>query len=147
MSCFYSTAPPPATRPTCWRPSKRGRTRLAAPTEIEARLGGTRSPVMLCGHTHIPRVVQLPAGALVVNPGSVGLPAYDDVFPEYHVVETGSPHARYALLEKEPAPGRLSWSPSPTTITLPPIMPGKTAARIGKSPCGPVSWIIDQPPG
>ncbi len=84
---------------------ERGRLRLAAPSEIETRLGGIRSgaarpPLLLCGHTHIPRVVQLPGGALVVNPGSVGLPAYDDLHPEYHVVETGSPHARYALLEK-----------------------------------------------
>jgi predicted phosphodiesterase len=86
-----------------------GRTRLATPTEIEDRLGvagsgGVHPPVLLCGHTHLPRVVPLPGGTLVINPGSVGLPAYDDVHPEYHVVETGSPHARYALLEKSCQP-------------------------------------------
>jgi hypothetical protein len=37
---------------------------------------------------------------LIVNPGSVGLPAYTHTGPEPHVVETGSPHARYALLEQ-----------------------------------------------
>jgi predicted phosphodiesterase len=79
---------------------ERGRTRLATPSEIENRLGGARAPLLLCGHTHTPRLVQLPDRTLIVNPGSVGLPAYDDLHPEYHVVETGSPHARYALLEK-----------------------------------------------
>lgn len=77
-----------------------GRARLATQAEIKERLGKTPRRIMLCGHTHIPRVVELPEQILIVNPGSVGLPAYDDVLPEYHVVETGSPHARYALLEK-----------------------------------------------
>ncbi len=79
---------------------ERGRTRLATPSEIAGRLGGACAPLLLCGHTHIPRLVQLPDRTLIVNPGSVGLPAYDDVHPEYHIVETGSPHARYSLLEK-----------------------------------------------
>jgi hypothetical protein len=35
----------------------------------------------------------------IVNPGSVGLQAFDDDLPMPHCVETGSPHARYALLE------------------------------------------------
>ena len=76
-----------------------GRGRLATPTEIGLRLGDTRSRVLLCGHTHIPRVVQLPAKMLIVNPGSVGLQAYSDDAPEPHVMGTGSPHARYAILE------------------------------------------------
>ncbi len=40
------------------------------------------------------------ASVLVVNPGSVGLPAYDDDHPYPHVIENGAPHARYAVLEK-----------------------------------------------
>ena len=32
----------------------------------------------------------------------MGLPAYDDDQPEPHVVETGSPHARYAIVEHLP---------------------------------------------
>ena len=35
-----------------------------------------------------------------VNPGSVGLPAYDDTHPYLHFIETGSPHARYAIAER-----------------------------------------------
>ena len=75
-----------------------GRTRLATQTEIERRLGKPKSKEMLCGHSHIPRVVEI-QGSIIINPGSVGLPAYDDDLPEYHVVETGSAHARYAIIE------------------------------------------------
>jgi len=56
--------------------------------------------VILCGHTHVPRFVQLKHGPLILNPGSVGLPAYDDETPVPHFMETYSPHACYAVLEK-----------------------------------------------
>jgi hypothetical protein len=44
-------------------------------------------------------MMHLPDGRLVVNPGSVGLPAYSDDSPHPHVMESGSPHARYAIIE------------------------------------------------
>ena len=78
---------------------ERGRTRLATHDEIAGRLGETKFPIILCGHTHVPRVIETSAGMLIINPGSVGLPAYEDELPEYHVVETGSHHARYSILE------------------------------------------------
>ncbi|MEM8995329.1 MAG: metallophosphoesterase family protein [Acidobacteriota bacterium] len=59
--------------------------------------------VVVCGHTHVPNTVQLPGGRLVVNPGSVGLPAYTDETPHPHAMEAGSPHARYAILERSAA--------------------------------------------
>jgi len=34
-----------------------------------------------------------------VNPGSVGWPAYADDHPHPHVMEAGTPHARYAVVE------------------------------------------------
>jgi len=71
---------------------------LAQPSEIKVRLGGAQATIVLCGHSHIPRVISVNA-ALLVNPGSVGLPAYHNPLPEPHVVETGSPAARYAVLE------------------------------------------------
>lgn len=74
--------------------------RPATGAEIEARLSGERSAIVACGHTHIPRAVRTAGGQLVFNPGSVGLPAYDDDDPRPHVVETGSPDARYAVLER-----------------------------------------------
>lgn len=67
---------------------------------IRELLQGVHQPVVLCGHTHIPRVVELSTGQLVVNPGSVGVPAYDDVEPVRYRMQTFSPHACYAVLEK-----------------------------------------------
>jgi predicted phosphodiesterase len=80
--------------------------RAATQAEVEQRLGNgahaDKATLILCGHTHVPRVVQVRGGITVVNPGSVGLPAYDDTHPFKHYVETGSPHARYAVVEKTP---------------------------------------------
>lgn len=78
---------------------------LRAPADIAARLGPTHATLVLCGHTHVPRVVQLPGGPLVVNPGSVGLPAYAAREPFPHRQQAGSPHARYAVVER----GRNGW--------------------------------------
>jgi predicted phosphodiesterase len=75
--------------------------RAATFEEIEERAQGADASLILCGHSHIPRQVRLADGRLIVNPGSVGLPAYDDDRPLPHLVETGSPHARYAILTGE----------------------------------------------
>jgi predicted phosphodiesterase len=72
--------------------------RGATPAEAAERLGRPDASLVLCGHTHVPRDVTL-NGIRVVNPGSVGLQAYDDSLPVAHVVENGSPHARYAWVE------------------------------------------------
>jgi putative phosphoesterase len=76
------------------------RLRMATPVEIEQRRGSMDSALIACGHTHIPRLMRTAQGQLLVNPGSVGLPAYDDIHPHFHVVETGSPDARYAIVER-----------------------------------------------
>ncbi len=77
-----------------------GRTRLSSPDEIRSRLGNVHPSLILCGHTHVPRVARLEEGVLIVNPGSVGMQAFHDDSPiGGHVVENGSPHARYALIE------------------------------------------------
>ncbi len=68
--------------------------------EIVKTLEAVSAPVVACGHTHVPRLVGLPSGCLVINPGSVGLPAYTDDSPCPHAMEAGSPHARYAVIEK-----------------------------------------------
>jgi diadenosine tetraphosphatase ApaH/serine/threonine PP2A family protein phosphatase len=36
---------------------------------------------------------------MIINPGSVGLPAYEDPSPPAHVSESGSPAANYAVLQ------------------------------------------------
>ncbi|MFC0645551.1 metallophosphoesterase family protein [Cellulomonas phragmiteti] len=74
--------------------------RDATTDEVMDRLGPhARRRLLLCGHTHLPGSLALPTGVLVVNPGSVGWPAYEDDAPHPHVMEAGTPHARYALVE------------------------------------------------
>ena len=68
--------------------------------EIEALAVGIEQSLILCGHSHIPRMVRLGEGRLIVNPGSVGCPAYDDDAPYPHKVQVGHPMASYAVLEK-----------------------------------------------
>jgi predicted phosphodiesterase len=75
-------------------------TRPATADEIAARCALTAPRVVACGHTHIPRVAQSAAGQLLVNPGSVGVQAYDDDHPHYYRVENGDAFARYATIEK-----------------------------------------------
>ena len=93
----------------CGLDGQRG-VRAATPTELGERAaetppGGARTglaaSLILCGHTHVPRAMSLPGGPLIVNPGSVGLQAYDDVHPLPHVIENGSPDARWALVERD----------------------------------------------
>jgi putative phosphoesterase len=75
--------------------------RLGSPEQIRGRLGNAVFPLVLCGHSHLPRTVLLPGGVWIVNPGSVGLPAYDDTWTVLHYVESGSPHARYAVIDRD----------------------------------------------
>ncbi|MDR1828095.1 MAG: metallophosphatase family protein [Methylobacteriaceae bacterium] len=74
--------------------------RLATDEEIVQRAGAAAQPLILCGHSHLPGIRTFGDGRMIVNPGSVGYPAYDDERPYPYKVETGSPHARYALLEQ-----------------------------------------------
>jgi len=79
-----------------------GRPVLAPNDAIRPRLEGIGpARLVLCGHTHMPRLTQL-GGVLVVNPGSVGMPAYTDDNPVPHAMESGTPHARYAVLTRGP---------------------------------------------
>ncbi|MFZ6658508.1 metallophosphoesterase family protein [Undibacterium sp. TJN19] len=74
--------------------------RNATAQEIENRLGQVSASVIACGHSHVARSVRTTAGQLIVNPGSVGHPAYAYDFPYPHVIESGSPDARYVIIEK-----------------------------------------------
>jgi len=73
---------------------------MSSRERIEGFAQGINHPVILCGHTHIPRAVRLADGRLIVNPGSVGCPGYDDDEPVFHKVETGSPDASYAIMTR-----------------------------------------------
>lgn len=72
------------------------------PAEIEAWAAGIDLPVIVCGHTHVPRALRLRDGRLLVNPGSVGCPGYEDTSPP-HRMETGNPAASYAILTQTSA--------------------------------------------
>ncbi len=80
-----------------------GEMRATPPDRVAAQIGARPHRLFLCAHTHLSAAVTLPDGRLIVNPGSVGNPAYDDAHPEPHKAESGSPHARYAVLDRSAA--------------------------------------------
>jgi predicted phosphodiesterase len=72
----------------------RGRTR-----DIEKNLGDTSAGIVLCGHSHRPDLVRLSNGVVVINPGSVGCSAVEVSTNPPIVSESGTPHARYAMID------------------------------------------------
>ncbi|MFS0870323.1 metallophosphoesterase [Paenibacillus xylanilyticus] len=52
---------------------------------------------IFCGHSHVFQTKYLPGGKVIMNVGSVGLPAYHDELPYPHVMESSSPYADYAI--------------------------------------------------
>lgn len=70
--------------------------------QIAADLARIDARVVLCAHSHLPRRVDLDDGRIVVNPGSVGVPAYRARRPQPHTVSSGDPRARYAILTGTP---------------------------------------------
>lgn len=76
---------------------------LKSSKDIINALEDVEQDVVLCGHSHISRTLYLPNGKLIINPGSVGLPAYIDDLPIPHKMESGSPHANYTIIRKKSA--------------------------------------------
>jgi diadenosine tetraphosphatase ApaH/serine/threonine PP2A family protein phosphatase len=76
-----------------------GTVRMATLESIEKVASDIAQRLILCAHSHIARAVRLRDGRLIVNPGSVGCPGYRDSHPYPHVMEAGTPDARYAILE------------------------------------------------
>lgn len=81
-----------------------GGLRAASAGEVASRLASgeedcRRATLVLCGHSHVPRAA-LVGRTLVLNPGSVGLQAYEEEEPARHRVRNGTPHARYAIVER-----------------------------------------------
>jgi predicted phosphodiesterase len=86
--------------------------RPASAAEVLQRLGQgehtRRASLIVCGHTHMPRIATVASpddghAITIVNVGSLGLQGYDDEHPHFHHIETGSPHARYAVMRRSPA--------------------------------------------
>jgi predicted phosphodiesterase len=80
--------------------------REATVQEIVFRLAGRKDALLLDGHSHLQRLVDLPGNMRIANPGSVGLPAYSDNRPYPHVMESGSICAQYLVLEQ----GRITFA-------------------------------------
>jgi diadenosine tetraphosphatase ApaH/serine/threonine PP2A family protein phosphatase len=76
-----------------------GTVRAASLETIEQAANNVAQRLILCGHSHLARAVRLRDGRLIVNPGSVGSPGYRDIHPFPHLIEAGTPAARYAILE------------------------------------------------
>jgi len=113
----------------CFLENIRGGELIPAPlAQIQERAQTCNAPLILCGHTHIPRVSQLTNGQMIVNPGSVGIQAYQGHHPIPHVVEIGSPHARYAIVERTAA----GWSAALIAIPYDWESAASTAERNGK---------------
>lgn len=78
-----------------------GSAKVRSDQAIISLLSGQKSKIILCGHTHTPRCVQLSTEQIIINPGSVGLQAYSDDEPFKHSMENFSPKASYAILEQD----------------------------------------------
>lgn len=68
--------------------------------DIEKKAEGLEFPIMLCGHSHVSRVVRLSDGRHVLNPGSVGCPGFKDTRSTPYVMHTGNTAAAYAIIEQ-----------------------------------------------
>lgn len=107
---------------------KEGQVRRASLADIEAAATGVHHALILCAHTHIPRTLRLTEGRLLVNPGSVGCPAYTDDTPVDHIVSAGTPDASYAVLEKTPA----GWSVTHRLVPYDHMAMSRLAAERGR---------------
>lgn len=80
--------------------SPEGEVVLRSQGEVSSEAAGIKASLFLCGHTHLPRRMDLPDGSVILNPGSVGCPGYIDDTPVHHVVQTGTSAACYAVVER-----------------------------------------------
>lgn len=66
--------------------------------ELIAKTQAIKQRVILCGHSHVNRMVWLSNNKIILNPGSVGLPAYLGTGEHRFAMESMSPHAKYAVV-------------------------------------------------
>lgn len=70
---------------------------LKSNQEIENITGKIRQKVIFCGHSHLNNVF-FTGSKTIINPGSVGLQAYEDFHPTSHIMQSGNPYARYSIV-------------------------------------------------
>jgi predicted phosphodiesterase len=66
--------------------------------ELIARTTHINERIILCGHSHVNRVIYLSNDKIILNPGSVGLPAYLGTGEHRFAMESMTPHAKYAIV-------------------------------------------------
>ncbi len=66
--------------------------------ELIAKTSHINERIILCGHSHVNRVVYLSNNKIIINPGSVGLPAYLGNGEHRFAMESMTPHAKYAIV-------------------------------------------------
>lgn len=77
---------------------KGGNVTLKLDDELILQVKNVREPVILCGHSHVQRLLYLSNGQIILNPGSVGLPAYIGAGSPAAVMESYTPFAKYAVV-------------------------------------------------
>ena len=65
--------------------------------EIDIILQDVKQKIVVCGHSHVSRIVETD-NKTIINPGSVGCPAFDDDLPIPHKIENFSSHAKYTII-------------------------------------------------
>ena len=66
--------------------------------ELISKTSSIRERIILCGHSHVNRVIYLSNNKIILNPGSVGLPAYLGTGEHRFAMESMTPHAKYAIV-------------------------------------------------
>ncbi|MGZ3764101.1 MAG: metallophosphoesterase family protein, partial [Mucilaginibacter sp.] len=67
--------------------------------DLVKRTAHIKERIILCGHSHVNRVVYLSNDKIILNPGSVGLPAYLGNGEHRFAMESMTPHAKYAIIQ------------------------------------------------
>lgn len=67
--------------------------------DLVAKTSSIQERIILCGHSHVNRVIYLSNDKIILNPGSVGLPAYLGNAEYRFAMESMTPHAKYAIVQ------------------------------------------------
>ncbi len=76
---------------------EKGNVIIKSKTELLSEIKEIKSKYICCGHSHVERIIHL-NNQVIINVGSVGLPAYSDDEP-FHCMETFNSYAKYVIIE------------------------------------------------
>lgn len=75
-----------------------GKTVLRSDKKILEIIDDIESKFVMCGNSCVPRCANLSSGQVAINPGSVGLQAFEGDIPNKHIIENNTPDASYIVL-------------------------------------------------